>query len=208
VFERFTEETRACVTCAEEDARALGHAELAPGHLLLGVARVCSDLVPRDARALRDAVAAAHGTAPPDARPDVPDALPLTATARVVLVTTAQDGAGEGAGPHDLLLALAQVAPAVLRRLGLDPRDARERALAARQARPPRPATLPELLRGGGPVEARLGAHLLGDLGHPRVDARVLQAVLARGGRVAAVLRERGVDEALLAPYLRDDPEG
>ena len=39
-----------------------------------------------------------------------------------------------------------------------------------------------------------LGGLLLGDLGHPRVDARLLSAILLRDGRVAAWLRERGVE--------------
>lgn len=38
-----------------------------------------------------------------------------------------------------------------------------------------------------------LGELRLGDLGHPRVDARLLTAILLRDGRVATWLRERGV---------------
>jgi hypothetical protein len=34
----------------------------------------------------------------------------------------------------------------------------------------------------------------LGDLGHPRVDSRLLTAVLLRDGHVADWLRSRGVD--------------
>jgi hypothetical protein len=41
----------------------------------------------------------------------------------------------------------------------------------------------------------RLGPELIGELGNPRVDGRVLLALLERRGAVAAWLRERGVDE-------------
>jgi ATP-dependent Clp protease ATP-binding subunit ClpA len=205
VFERFTEETRRCVASAHDEARALGHAELAPAHLLLGVARAHAELVGCACDVLREAVVTARGAGAPLEGLGA-DAVPLTATAKVVLVTAAQDAVRDDAGPHDLLLALAQVAPAELRRLGLDPRGARERALAVRAHRGARPSTLPELQDSGDPVEVRLGAHLVGDLGHPRVDARVVAAVLARGGPLAAVLRERGIDDALLAAHL--DGEG
>lgn len=40
----------------------------------------------------------------------------------------------------------------------------------------------------------RLDALLLGDLGNPRVDARLLQAVLLRNGQVADWLRSRDID--------------
>ena len=36
----------------------------------------------------------------------------------------------------------------------------------------------------------------IGDLGHPRVDARLLLAILGQGGRSAELLREHGLDEA------------
>lgn len=46
----------------------------------------------------------------------------------------------------------------------------------------------------GPPIGVRLNDCVLGDLGHARVDARLLQAILLREGRVSAWLRERGVD--------------
>jgi hypothetical protein len=42
----------------------------------------------------------------------------------------------------------------------------------------------------------------IGDLGHPRVDARLLLAMLANDGPSAALLRERGVDEAAVRAAL------
>jgi hypothetical protein len=46
----------------------------------------------------------------------------------------------------------------------------------------------------GPPITVRLDDLLLGDLGHPRVDARLLRAVLLRDGRVAQWLRSQRVD--------------
>ena len=44
----------------------------------------------------------------------------------------------------------------------------------------------------------RLDELLLGDLGHPRVDAALVSAILLRDGRVGRWLRSRSVDlEAL-----------
>ncbi len=49
MFERYSDEARACVACALAEAKALGHDRVAPAHLLLGIARTCPDLVPRPA---------------------------------------------------------------------------------------------------------------------------------------------------------------
>jgi hypothetical protein len=48
------------------------------------------------------------------------------------------------------------------------------------------------------PIPVQLNSELLGDLGHARVDARLLLAVALRNGRVATWLRERGIDESSL----------
>ncbi len=42
----------------------------------------------------------------------------------------------------------------------------------------------------------------MGDLGNFRTDARLLLAMLERGGPMAAWLRERGVDEAAVRRLL------
>lgn len=67
--------------------------------------------------------------------------------------------------------------------------------------RPPAPPATGEPPRGGPdpadpgpPIAVRLDDLLLGDLGHARVDARLLRAVLLRDGRVAEWLRSVGVD--------------
>jgi hypothetical protein len=47
-----------------------------------------------------------------------------------------------------------------------------------------------------------LGRDLIGDLGNPRVDGRILAAMLAMDGRSAALLREHGLDEAAVRDRL------
>jgi hypothetical protein len=47
----------------------------------------------------------------------------------------------------------------------------------------------------GPPIMVSLEERPFGDLGNTRVDARLLLAIALRDGRVAAWLRERGVDE-------------
>ena len=57
---------------------------------------------------------------------------------------------------------------------------------------PPRPG--PDPADPGPPITVRLDDLLLGDLGHERVDARLLQAILLRDRHVAEWLRNRGID--------------
>jgi hypothetical protein len=71
-------------------------------------------------------------------------------------------------------------------------------ALAANRSTRPRGCEIDATIADGGPVVVWLGDHELpiGDLGHPRVDAKVLLALLAKDGRAAEVLPEHGLDEA------------
>ena len=46
------------------------------------------------------------------------------------------------------------------------------------------------------PIEVRLDDYLLGDLGNARVDARLLNAILLRNGKVAAWVRSHGIEAA------------
>jgi hypothetical protein len=62
--------------------------------------------------------------------------------------------------------------------------------------RPPAPPTTgdppgrgPDPADPGPPITVRLDDLLLGDLGNPHVDARLLQAIVLRDGRVAEWLR-------------------
>jgi hypothetical protein len=96
----------------------------------------------------------------------------------------------------------------VLREADLIVADVRERADAAAgkpSAAPAAAATAghtdhAEELRDGHPVTVRLGQHALpiGDLGHPRVDARLLGLMLVGDTPVARLLRAHGIDEAAI----------
>ena len=66
---------------------------------------------------------------------------------------------------------------------GLDPARLRDEALQ-HLIHPPERFDLDRAVRDGGPVAVWLGDRELpiGDLGHPRVDARLLLAMLGQGG--------------------------
>jgi hypothetical protein len=66
-----------------------------------------------------------------------------------------------------------------------------------RRGRPPE--SLPTDPRDPGrPIAVDIDQQPLGDLGNPRVDARLLLAIALRDSSVADWLRERGVDEAAI----------
>ena len=106
-------------------------------------------------------------------------------------------GHGEVAPAH-LLLAVMRQPEAVARRLlmsaGAAPSEVRHELIERLNARPRAPADDPGA--PAQPVMVQLGEAMVGELGQPSVDARLLLAMLQRGGAVAAWLRERGVDEA------------
>ncbi len=56
------------------------------------------------------------------------------------------------------------------------------------------PGREPDPADPGPPIPVVLGPLLLGDLGNARVDARLLNAILLRDGRVAQWLRSEGVE--------------
>ncbi len=56
------------------------------------------------------------------------------------------------------------------------------------------PSRAPDPADPGAPITVRLDDLLLGDLGNQRVDARLLQALLLRDGRVGKWLLGQGVD--------------
>jgi hypothetical protein len=56
------------------------------------------------------------------------------------------------------------------------------------------PGPRPDPSDPGPPIAVRISGVPLGDLGNPRVDARLLTAVLLRRGRVASWLAGRGID--------------
>jgi ATP-dependent Clp protease ATP-binding subunit ClpA len=207
MFEHFDERARMCVVLAQEELRRLGHAELGSMHLLLGVARVDAELLGVEAEALRAAIVALHGIGTPS-----DDPVPMSADGKASL-----EGANAQAlrlghttiEPAHLLLALIEVGGGAraLREAGAIPSEVRERAHAAAgtvRAGAGRPADGPadpgSDLRAGRPVAVRLGAddNPIGDLGHPQVDAQLLELILVNDTIVAQLLRDHGIDERLL----------
>jgi hypothetical protein len=191
MFERFTEDARQALVAAHDEARALRSAQIGTGHLLLGVLGTVPVLLPLRADDVRARLGA--GDAPETAQ------LPFTPAAKRALEAAPQEAERLGharVAPAHLLLALA-ADPEAVALSSLDPARLREEAL--------RHAVdladgfdLERVLRDGGAVAVWLGDRELpiGDLGHPRVDGRLLLAMLARGGGGAALLREHGLDEA------------
>ena len=208
MFEHYDERARMCVVLAQEELHRLGHEELGSVHLVLGIARVDGELLGVEVEALRAAVVALHGIGTPS-----DDPLPIGADGKAAL-----EGANSQAlrlghttiDPAHLLLALIEAGGGgarALREAGAIPSEVRERANAAagmRRAtgRQPDdgPATHLDDLRAGRPVAVRLGAdaYPIGDLGHPQVDAHLLELILAGDTIVAQLLRDQGVDERLL----------
>ena len=125
--------------------------------------------------------------------------LPFTDAAKRALEAAPQEAERLGhelVAPAHLLLALA-ADPEAVELSSLDPARLRDEALQ-HLIHPPQRFDLDRVVREGGPVAVWLGDRTLpiGDLGHPRVDARVLLAMLGLQGGGAALLREHGLDEA------------
>jgi ATP-dependent Clp protease ATP-binding subunit ClpA len=218
VFEHFDARARTCVALAQEEARRLGHEEIGTVHLLLGVARVDQGMLELELEHLRATVVALNGSGP--AR--TADALPISAEAKAALEGANRQALLRGhtiIGPADVLLALLDAgggAARALREAGATPTAVRERAHAAAEAaaraRPAVPrghADHAQELRDGHPVSVTLGADAIpiGDLGHPRVDARLLELMLACDTPAARFLSAHGVDALRLRAALgpRDD---
>jgi hypothetical protein len=220
VFERFTEAARLVVVYAQEEARGLGHRHIGAEHLLLGVVRVEDAILPAGLDDIRARIGKGPGT--------WSGQIPFTAGARGTLARSMDEAIAVGhthVAPAHLLLGLAEEPEAILaagatteriraaamRRLAASP------PAAPMQPRPPASAPpdgpwrpppdrfdLDATIAEGGPVPVWLGANELpiGDLGHPRVDSRLLLAMLAKDGRAAALLREHGLDEAAVRDRL------
>jgi hypothetical protein len=220
VFERFTEAARLVVVYAQEEARGLGHRHIGAEHLLLGVVRVEDAILPAGLDDIRARIGKGPGT--------WSGQIPFTAGARGTLARSMDEAIAVGhthVAPAHLLLGLAEEPEAILaagatteriraaamRRLAASP------PAAPMQPRPPASAPpdgpwrpppdrfdLDATIAEGGPVPVWLGANELpiGDLGQPRVDSRLLLAMLAKDGRSAALLREHGLDEAAVRDRL------
>ena len=197
MFEGYTHEARQALVVALEEARALRSGAIATGHLLIGVIRSLPLLVPLRAEDVR----ARLGTG--DAAEEA--GLPFTDAARRVLEDAPLEAQRLGHGrvtPAHLLLALA-ADPEAVELSSLDPARLRDEALR-HLIHPPERFDLGRVLREGGAVPVWLGDRELpiGDLGHPRVDARLLLAILGKEGRSAELLRTHGLDEAVVRAAL------
>ena len=140
-FERFTERARQVVVLAQDEARSLGHAFIAPEHLLLGLireedgiaARVLDSLGVTYASARADAVAR-HGEGDQVATGQIP----FTPDAKKTLELSLREALGIGhndIGTEHLLLGLARVRDdgelreAVLAAFSTDPGSPYDRAI-------------------------------------------------------------------------------
>ena len=197
MFEGYTPDARQLLVTALEEARALRSDAIGTGHLLLGVTHTLALLVPLQA----DDVRARLGTG--DAGEGA--GLPFTEAAKRVLEAAPREAQRLGHGrvtPAHFLLALA-AEPEAVELSSLDPARLRDEALR-HLIHPPDRFDVERALREGGAVPVWLGDRELpiGDLGHPRVDARLLLAILGKQGRSAELLREHGLDEAVVRAAL------
>jgi ATP-dependent Clp protease ATP-binding subunit ClpC len=209
VFDRFTPPAREVVRVAEAEAHLMHHAHVGTEHLLVGLARGEEDAAVLLHRA---------GLTGDRARAEVVRLVGMgdhPGTGELPFTPAAKDALGQALGeamrlgqesvdPAHLLLAILRQSDAAARRMllaaGAAPSAVRSELIERIHARPRADARDP----GGEPVPVRLGEAVLGDLGQPQVDARVLLEMLLRGGAVAAWLRERGVDEAAVRYMLEE----
>jgi ATP-dependent Clp protease ATP-binding subunit ClpC len=207
MFERFTDQARGVVDAARDEARLMHHAHIGTEHLLVGLARGEDEAA---------ALLHRYGLSGERARAEVvrmvgmgtdgdSGQLPFTPAAHDALeltLTEAMQLGHERADAAHLLLAILRQPDALARRIllgaGAAPRDVRAELIRGLGDRPRTVAQAPP--RGAATV--RLDEAMVGELGHPAVDGRLLLEILERRGAVAAWLRERGVDEAAVRRML------
>jgi len=208
MFDHFDERARQCIVYAQEELGRLGHDELGTAHLLLGITRVDQELIGVELEAVRAAVVAVQGVGVSSSDP-----VAFSADAKAALERANRQALTVGhttIDPAHLLLALLEVGGGgarALRESGATPGEVRERAKAAAgKARPAQsnapfgPGNHLHALRSGHPVTVRLGGDglALGDLGHPSLDAALLELMLVNDTTAARLLRAHGIDELVL----------
>jgi len=197
MFERFTPAAREIVVVALEEARMMRHARIGTEHLLVAVAEhPAIGVLGLTRERARAEVVRTVGLG----ETYVEGQLPFTPAAQDALDASLHEAmrlGHERVEPGHVVLGLLRqrdgVALRVIAAAGGAPRDIRDAVI--------RELTQP----AGDAVMVRLNEDAIGDLGNPRADARVLLAILERDGPIAAWLRERGVDEAVVRPMLSDD---
>jgi hypothetical protein len=184
MFERFSERARQVVVLAQEEARELGHAFIGAEHLLLGVVhlRAGGEMKVGDVRAaVVDVLGRSQGP--------VEGQIPFTTQAMAALRRLAE-------------MRLMQVEPAHIMQALMD--DESVAAIVARcggAPPPPPPAVddpLGDLRRA---FAVTIGDEVIGDLGNPRTDVRMVGAILRRDGLAAGWLRAAGIDEAWVREF-------
>jgi ATP-dependent Clp protease ATP-binding subunit ClpA len=206
MFERFTDQARGVVDAARDEARLMHHAHIGTEHLLVGLARGDDEAA---------ALLHRYGLTGERARAEVvrmvgmgtdgdSAQLPFTPAARDALELTLSEAmllGHERADAAHLLLAILRQPDALARRIllgaGAAPRDVRAELIRGLDDRPRAAAPAPQ-----GAARVRLDDAIVGELGHPAVDGRLLLEILERRGAVAAWLRERGVDETAVRRML------
>lgn len=171
MFERFSEPARLVVVYAQEEARGLGHQHIGAEHLLLGVVRVETAILPAGLDDIRARIGKGPGT--------WSGQIPFTSGARSTLERSVGEATALGhdhIAPAHLLLGLSEEPEAML---AAGATTERIRAAAMRRLE-------------SAPPAADLDA----------ADAKLLLAMLAKDGRSAALLREHGLDEAVVRDRL------
>ncbi len=197
---------------AQEEARSLRHPHIGGEHLLLGLVRVDPRLIGLPVESVRSVVVEVCGTGE---YPPPGGMIPFTPRAKKALELGLRNALRLGhdqIGPAHLLLGLLDVedvARTIVARLGLEVDPIRERAVAMAGSGGRAPRDPAETLRAGEPLPVTLGEGdlPLGDLGHPRVDARLLLLMLVADRRIGRWLRERGIDEAAIRAEVPDVDE-
>jgi ATP-dependent Clp protease ATP-binding subunit ClpA len=207
MFERFTPEARQIVVVAREEAQLMHHGHLGTEHLLVALADE------DEVRALglereraRSEVVRTVGLG--DVEPQDNTWVPFTAAAKEALEEALGEAMRMGhtqIDPGHLLLAVLKQRDGVARRIlvtaGATPSELRE-SILRRLRELPRGAAPPGHIETPGSaheaVTTALGRALLGDFGHPDVDARLLISIVRAGGPVGRFLQERGLSEDYL----------
>lgn len=192
----FTETARQAVVIGQDEAFGLRDGSIRPEHLRLGVLRSggAGSLALQRLGLREGAARAATGARHPPERDSASGQMPFAPDAKAAL-----EAAGELGGDTGALLRALFAAPASRAVLDgcvdVSRFDEVVRSVAGLADEAGRPSVL-DPSDPGPPIPVRLGGERLGDLGHPRVDARPLLAIVLRGGRVAERLAIAGVDEA------------
>ena len=149
-FERFTERARQAVVLAQDEARGLGHAFIAPDHLFLGLLRESEGLAARVLDSVGVDVGVAHADVRGrlgEGRPSPPTGqIPFTAPAKATLEAALREALALGhnyIGTEHLLLGLTRVddpdVHALFAAHGLTPDGVHEATVAAFASEPGSP---------------------------------------------------------------------